>query len=65
MAVGSGGEIDWLVEDVEDWKVQETMAQHGCVDVDVYPLSDGEFLMPGLIDTHIVSIVFAAVNLSR
>jgi guanine deaminase len=54
LAVGSSGNIDWIAEDVEDWMVQETMAAHGCVDVDVVSLRDGEFIMPGFIDTHTV-----------
>ncbi|KAJ7087886.1 Metallo-dependent hydrolase [Mycena epipterygia] len=54
LAVGSTGNIDWIVEDVDDYMVQETMAAHGYIDVDVIPLRDGEFIMPGLIDTHTV-----------
>ncbi|KAJ6597045.1 hypothetical protein DFH09DRAFT_905111 [Mycena vulgaris] len=52
LAVGSTGNIDWIVEDVEDWMVQGTMSTHGCIDVEVVSLRDGEFIMPGFIDTH-------------
>ncbi|KAJ7510029.1 Metallo-dependent hydrolase [Mycena galericulata] len=52
IAVGSTGNIDWIVEDVHDSMVQETLATHGYVDCDVVCLRDGEFLCPGFIDTH-------------
>ncbi|KAF7338165.1 Guanine deaminase [Mycena venus] len=52
LAVASTGNIDWIVEDVEDSMVQETMAAHGYIDVDVVCLREGEFLMPGFFDTH-------------
>jgi guanine deaminase len=54
LAVGPTGNIDWIVEDVADSMVQETMAAHGYIDVDVVCLTEGEFIMPGLIDTHTV-----------
>jgi len=56
LAVGHTGEIDWIVEDVVDSMVQETMAQKGCLDADVIALKHGEFIMPGFIDTHTVRI---------
>ncbi|KAJ7097783.1 hypothetical protein B0H15DRAFT_822701 [Mycena belliarum] len=52
LAVGASGSIDWIVEDVKDSMVQEIMAVHGYIDVDVVSLRDGEFIMPGFIDTH-------------
>lgn len=52
LAVGPTGNIDWIVEDVDSSMVQETMAAHGYIDVDVVCLPDGQFIMPGLIDTH-------------
>ncbi|KAJ7775024.1 hypothetical protein B0H16DRAFT_83154 [Mycena metata] len=52
IAVGPTGNIEWMVEDVPDSMVQETMAAHGYIDVDVVPLRSGEFIMPGLCDTH-------------
>ncbi|KAJ7582955.1 hypothetical protein C8J56DRAFT_1055974 [Mycena floridula] len=55
VSVAADGTIDWIVEDVESSMVQQVMAQKGCIDpTEIYPLSDGEFLMPGLVDTHIV-----------
>ncbi|KAJ7063430.1 hypothetical protein C8F01DRAFT_1055762 [Mycena amicta] len=52
LAVGGTGTIDWIEENVEDSMVQEVMANHGYVDVDVVCLRAGEFLIPGFIDTH-------------
>jgi guanine deaminase len=52
LAVASTGNIDWIVDDVEDSMVQETMAAHGYIDVDVVCLREGEFLLPGMVDTH-------------
>ncbi|KAJ7741578.1 Metallo-dependent hydrolase [Mycena maculata] len=52
IAVSSTGNIDWIVEDVHDSMVQETMGAHGYLDVEVVCLQDGEFLIPGFIDTH-------------
>lgn len=54
LAVSSEGTIDWIVDDVEDSMVQEVMSQKGCVDAEVVPLREGEFLMPGFVDTHTV-----------
>ncbi|KAL0946720.1 hypothetical protein HGRIS_012903 [Hohenbuehelia grisea] len=54
LAVAASGEIAWLVEDVEDSLVQDTLAQKGCTDADVeiFALKHGEFIMPGFVDTH-------------
>jgi guanine deaminase len=60
LAVGSNGTIDWIVDDVEDSMVQEVLARNGLYvdsdsNVEMCVLKEGEFLMPGLIDTHTVS----------
>ncbi|KAF9265595.1 guanine deaminase [Marasmius fiardii PR-910] len=52
LAVNSKGNIEWIAHDVQDSMVQETLLQHGCVDVEVLALKEGQFIMPGLIDTH-------------
>ncbi|KDR73640.1 hypothetical protein GALMADRAFT_100454 [Galerina marginata CBS 339.88] len=52
LAVNAAGNIDWVVDDVEPHELQETLAAKGYVDVDVVALKDGEFLIPGFIDTH-------------
>ncbi|KAG7448002.1 guanine deaminase [Guyanagaster necrorhizus] len=52
LAVGATGCVEWLVEDVEDALVRETMGRMGCLDNVVIPLKETEFIMPGFIDTH-------------
>ncbi|KAF5386938.1 hypothetical protein D9615_001553 [Tricholomella constricta] len=52
LSVGASGTIDWMVDDVQEHVLQETLAQKGCIDVDVITLPAGEFLLPGFIDTH-------------
>ncbi|KAI0763687.1 Metallo-dependent hydrolase [Irpex lacteus] len=49
------GNIDWVEKDVPASSLQDVLAQHGVVDmsdVELVELKDGEFLMPGFIDTH-------------
>jgi guanine deaminase len=54
LSVGPSGNIDWIIEDVPEHLLQGTMAQMGCIDVDITVLQTGEFLIPGFIDTHTV-----------
>ena len=51
------GNIEWIEHDVPASDVQEVLARHGVVSesVDIVEPKLGEFLMPGFIDTHIVS----------
>lgn len=54
------GVIDWLEEDVPASSLQDVLAKHGILDlseVELVGLKEGEFLMPGLIDTHTVRIL--------
>ncbi|KAF9469349.1 Metallo-dependent hydrolase [Collybia nuda] len=51
-SVGPSGNIDWIVDDVAEHMLQETLAQKGCIDVNVTTLKTGEFFVPGFIDTH-------------
>ncbi|KAF9227848.1 guanine deaminase [Gyrodon lividus] len=55
VAVGPDGNISWIENDVVGSKFQETITQHGFSDGDysLVDLKPGEFIMPGLIDTHI------------
>ncbi|KAI0082846.1 guanine deaminase [Panus rudis PR-1116 ss-1] len=49
------GIIDWVEDDVPAHTLQEVLAKHGlCQDpeTDLVELKAGEFIMPGLIDTH-------------
>lgn len=54
MAVGPSGQVDWVVNDVHPSAIQDTLAAHGCLDVELVSLETGQFLMPGFIDTHTV-----------
>ena len=51
----STGVIEWVEEDVPVHALQDTLAKYGAIDAEVVELKRGEFLMPGLIDTHTVS----------
>ncbi|KAG2158465.1 uncharacterized protein EDB93DRAFT_1246310 [Suillus bovinus] len=48
------GNIEWVVEDVESAKLNDVLTQHNCTpsDTTLIRLDDGEFLMPGFVDTH-------------
>lgn len=52
LAVGSSGDIEWMVDDVPEHQLQETLARNGSVDADFVALHPTEFLLPGFIDTH-------------
>jgi guanine deaminase len=56
LAVGASGNIEWVVEEVAAHELQDTLALKGCIDADIIELKDGEFLMPGFVDTHTVSL---------
>ena len=51
------GDIDWVEDDVPAGELQNVLAKHGVVSegTEIVELKTGEFLMPGFIDTHIVS----------
>lgn len=55
LAVGSTGNIDWLIEHVDNAKLAEALKQIGLPQhADVVKLQEGEFIIPGFIDTHTV-----------
>lgn len=56
ICVSPQGNIEWLVEDVESTKLNDVLSQHDYApsDITLICLDDGEFLMPGLVDTHTV-----------
>lgn len=54
LAVGPDGTIAWIVKKVPAHLLQDTLAEKGLVDVDVVVLKEGEFIIPGFIDTHTV-----------
>ena len=53
----TSGDIDWVEHDVHPSALQDVLAKHGLQldDVELTELRHGEFLMPGFIDTHLVS----------
>ena len=55
LAVSPVGEIEWIVDDIDDSMVQEVMFRKGCLEAEVISLKHGEFIIPGFIDTHTVS----------
>ncbi|KAF8969631.1 hypothetical protein BDZ97DRAFT_1902411 [Flammula alnicola] len=52
LAVDASGNVEWIVDNVEAHELQETLAAKGYIDAEVVALKDGEFIMPGFIDTH-------------
>lgn len=67
ICVGPSGDIAWVADDVPDSLVQEVMAQKGLVfdedSVDFVTLKRGEFLLPGFVDTHTVSLSLSLSSL--
>ena len=55
----STGDIEWIEDDVATADLQDVLARHGhgaaSGNVDIIELKLGEFLIPGFVDTHIVS----------
>jgi guanine deaminase len=54
LAVSTTGQIQWIVEDVSEHMVRETMAGRGCGDAELIMLTEAELIIPGFIDTHTV-----------
>jgi guanine deaminase len=65
IGVAENGLIDWIIQDVDSSLLQEAMVQNGYIEADVIDLKNGQFLMPGLIDTHIVCGTFSISLLYR
>ena len=54
----ASGNIEWVELDVPSSKFEDTLARHALVDLqdhEIVELKHGEFIMPGFIDTHLVS----------
>jgi guanine deaminase len=55
LCVDSAGNIARIIDNVDPHHVQQCLAMHGLVDAEFIALQDGEFIIPGFIDTHSVS----------
>ena len=58
IAVGSDGNIIWVEDDIKADTFNNIIAEHGLTDGDFnlvdFTAQAGQFLMPGLIDAHVV-----------
>ncbi|KAG8217571.1 hypothetical protein J3R82DRAFT_5722 [Butyriboletus roseoflavus] len=54
IAVANDGNILWIDDDVDPANLRDTIAHHGLQSYTLIDLKPGEFIMPGLVDTHIV-----------
>lgn len=54
--VSADGDIDHVYDDVQSSQLQDIIAQHGYTlpGASFIELKEGEFLMPGFVDTHTV-----------
>ncbi|KAJ8079089.1 hypothetical protein AAF712_006467 [Marasmius tenuissimus] len=52
LALSPQGNVEWIAHDIQDSMVQETLLQNGCIDAEVVALKEGQFIIPGFIDTH-------------
>lgn len=57
LAVDTSGNIDWIHKNIEHHAVQDILTQKGHVDVELVNLKDGQFIIPGFIDTHTVTSI--------
>ncbi|KAH0830626.1 hypothetical protein J3R83DRAFT_2081 [Lanmaoa asiatica] len=61
IAVGHDGNILWIDSDVDPPSLRDTIAHRGIQSYTLVDLKPGEFIMPGLIDTHIVRSPLASL----
>ena len=54
LAVAASGEVDWIEDNVHPSLVQDVLARHGSLDTPFIALKNGEFILPGFVDTHTV-----------
>ena len=54
IAVAHDGNILWIVDDVDPATLRDTIAHRGLQSYTLVDLKPGEFIMPGLVDTHTV-----------
>ena len=56
LAVAASGKVDWLEDNVHPSSVQDVLARHGSLDTPLIALKNGEFILPGFVDTHTVRV---------
>ena len=54
LSIDPSGKIEWMIDNVDKDQLQSTLASKALGDVNITHLKDGEFLIPGFIDTHTV-----------
>lgn len=54
LSIDPSGKIEWMIDNVDKHQIQQTLASKALSNVNIVYLKDGEFLMPGFIDTHTV-----------
>ena len=55
LSIDPSGKIEWMIDNVDKHQLQKTLASKALSHVKIVYLKDGEFLMPGFIDTHTVT----------
>jgi guanine deaminase len=57
LSIDPSGKIEWMIDNVDKHQIQETLASKAAAlsNVNIIHLKDGEFLIPGFIDTHTVT----------
>ncbi|KAF5349108.1 hypothetical protein D9756_009459 [Leucocoprinus leucothites] len=58
VVVGPTGNIEWMIDDVEHHRLEEMLSPKGYLTSEVIVLEEGEFLIPGFIDTHTHAVQF-------
>ncbi|PFH51742.1 hypothetical protein AMATHDRAFT_40007 [Amanita thiersii Skay4041] len=52
LIVGDDGNVQWIKNDIKEHEVQDVLTENGFKDVEVVVMPNGEFLIPGFVDTH-------------
>jgi guanine deaminase len=69
VAVSAQGLIEWIVHDAEPANLQELVAEKGWdihdPSLDLIVAKDGEWIMPGFVDTHTVCLSLVCLGASN
>ena len=55
LSIDPSGKIEWMIDNVYEHQLQKTLSSKALSHAKIVYLKDGEFLMPGFIDTHTVT----------